>query len=381
MELPSDQQIFELIKKSGNILIVLPENLTADALASGLALRLFLQKLEKNVQLAASGQIAENLKFLPGSELLQSKLASGQSLVITLDTSVKRLEEISYQTGSHRAQIYLKSQDEPFTEQDLTFAQEKSKPDLIVALGTKSLAALGRLYETSTDVFFETPKINIDNQPDNDYFGTLNLIELTATSVAEILSELLQQYEQQLIDQDIATCLLAGIISSTKSFQHVQTTPRAFLKASELVSLGGRQQEIVKNIYQTKSLPLLKLWGRALARMKILGVQKTVYSILNFTDFEKAEAGEEQLLPTLKEFIDNISGYSVIALIAEPVKNSSRILAAIGRQLPAEKFLAEFAGARLLDVSLDHYQVIELIGEDSLDSLESQFIQAAQNLT
>ena len=118
--------------------------------------------------------------------------------------------------------------------------------DLIIALEAHSLEDLGGLYEHNADLFFETPKINIDNNPENEYFGAVNLVDVTATSVAEILTGLLQEYEAQLLDEDIATCLLTGIISKTQSFQDVQTTPRAFLKASELVSLGGRQQDYKK---------------------------------------------------------------------------------------------------------------------------------------
>ena len=167
----------------------------------------------------------------------------------------------------------------------MSFSAEKFPVDLIFVLGAKSLEDLGGLYEQNTDLFFETPKINIDNRAENEYFGQINLVDITVTSAAEILAELLQKYEEQLMDQDIATCLLLGIISSTRSFQHVQTTPKAFLKASELVALGARQQEIIKNIYKTKSLPLLKLWGRALARMKILEDEKIVYSILSSDGF------------------------------------------------------------------------------------------------
>ena len=146
---------------------------------------------------------------------------------------------------------------------------------------------LGSLNEHNADLFFETPKINVDNKAENEYFGAINLVDVTATSVAEILAGLLQEYEAQLLDEDILLpCLLTGIISKTQSFQHVQTTPRAFLKASELVALeGGRQQEIIKNIYKTKPLSLLKLWGRALARMKIQEDIKAIHSVPTGVDF------------------------------------------------------------------------------------------------
>jgi len=383
MELTIFEQIFDQVKKAGKVLVVLPQVLTADSLSSGLALRRFLLKQQKDVTLVSNGVIPENLKFLPEVESIKNEITAGKSLVVKLDTTVKKLEEISYETSDSSVQIFLKSKTEPFTPQDLSFNQEKFPIDLIVTLEAASLETLGKIYENNTDLFFETPKINIDNKATNEYFAAINLVDITATSVAEILTGLLQQYEQQLIDEDLATCLLAGIISKTQSFQHVQTTPKAFLKASELVALGGRQQEIVKNIYKTKSLPLLKLWGRALARMKTQEQAKTVYSLLNFTDFERSEATAEQLTLVLKEFLDNISGFNIVALITEPVKGLHSITAAVHEQVVAEKFLAVLGlGGFVSELSFGNYKIVEVSGlPDSLEVLETKFLESLNKIS
>ncbi len=377
MELDITQQVFEQIRKSNKILIVLPQNVLADGLATALGLRLFLNKLQKDVLVASAGLAPENLKFLPGAETVTSQISARKSLVVTVDTTVKKLEEISYQTADDKAQIYLKAKGEEFTPQDLSFSTEKFPVDLIFVLGARSLEDLGRLYEQNTDLFFETPKINVDNHPDNEYFGQLNLVDITVSSLAEILAGVLQKYEQQLVDQDIATCLLLGIISSTRSFQHVQTTPKAFLKASELVVLGARQQEIIRHIYKTKPLPLLKLWGRALARMKILEDEKIIYSVLTSVDFEKAAATASELLPVLAEFIDNISGHKIIAILAEPVQNSERLLFAVNEQISAEKFKESLgSGAQILNQDLGNYKIIEQNFENqSLENLEQRLLE------
>lgn len=380
MELTTTEQIFEQIKKSRKILVVLPMQLTPDSLASGLGLRLFLAKLQKEVVIASAGSVPEHLKFLPGANLLEKQIAVNKSFVITVDTSVKKLDEISYQNDPGKAQIYLKSQNQEFTPQDITFSADKFPLDLVIVLDAKSLEDLGQLYDQHTDLFFETPKINIDNKSGNEYFGAINLVDITATSVAEILAELLEKYEEQLLDEDIATCLLTGIIAKTQSFQHVQTTPKAFLKASALVSLGGRQQEIIKNIYKTKALSLLKLWGRALARMKILEEQKVIYSVLGAGDFEKAESSSEELLPALKEFLDNISGYKLIAILGEPQKNTVRLLIAVHEQLPSEKLVDSLGGdAKTLDVAFGNYKIVEqTFSQISLEEAERRFLAALE---
>ncbi len=377
MQSNTEQQILEQFKKAGKILIVLPENLNVDALSAGLALRLFLLKQQKEVSVASSGAVPLQLRFLPGAEMVQNRLAQGKSLVVSISTSVKKLEEISYEITPQAVQIYLKSQTDEFEEKDISFSKETAPLDLIIALGGKSLESFGKIFEQATDRFFETPKINIDCQAVNEYFGAINLVDITATSVSEILVELMQKYEEQLIDEDIATCLLSGIIEKTSSFQHVQTTPRAFLKASELVALGGRQQEVVKNIFKTKSLPLLKLWGRALARLKLIENLPVVYAPLSLMDFEKADAGSAEILPALKELVDNLGGNKIFALIFETQKNQIGLRMAVHEQVQTNKLLAAFPGVAQSVIAIGDLRLMEYsFAEQSLEEAERFFEQA-----
>ncbi len=378
MDLTTEQQIFEQIKKSSKILLFLPENVNADSLGSCLALRLFLNKLQKDVTVVSSATLPENLKFLPGVGEIKKSLALGKSLVVTVDASVKKLEEISYQIVGEKVHIYLKAQHQEFTAEDLSFTKEKFPADLIITIDCKSLDSLGKVYEQYADLFYETPKINIDNKPANEYYGTINLVDVTASSVAEILSELFQKYEQQLVDEDMATCLLTGIISKTNSFQHIQTTPHAFLKASELVALGGRQQEVIKNIFKTKSLPLLKLWGRALAKMKIQEDIKLIYSVLNSSDFEKSESTEAEVMPVLKEFLDNISGYNTVALITESDKGHYELTAAVHEQVSIDTLIQKLGGAaKVFNFNIGNYKLLQIMEAGaSAEFLENKFLEA-----
>ncbi len=344
MNLNVEQQIFEQFKKANKILIALPENLTADSLSSGLALMLFLKKLEKDVEIVSSGKLPEVLKFLPGTDKIKTNVESLESLVAVVDTTKKPLGEISYQIEEGKVKIFLKSKNSGYTPQDISFTADKFPVDAIVVLECKSFEDLGKLFENQTSLFYETPKINIDNQAANEYFGSINLVDLTATSVAEILSGLFEKYEQQLVDEPIATCLLTGIITKTHSFQHSQTTPRAFLHASQLVALGGRQQDIVKNIYKNKTLSLLKLLGRTLARLKILDDLSLVYSLLNHTDFEKIEGSNHDLLLALKELLENIPSYKVVAILGEDKPKSIRMMIAIHSQMDEAKLIKDLGG-------------------------------------
>lgn len=380
MELSITQQIFEQINKSHKILIALPERLNADNISGALGLGRFLERLEKDVEIVSSGRVPVELDFLVGIEKIKNSIPNTKSLVINVDTSIKELEEVSYQTTSKSVNIFLKSKKEHFSPEDITFSNDKPAFDIVFILESASLEDLGALFESGSDVFFEATKINIDNNPSNEYFGSINLVDINATSIAEILVGLFFAYETQLVDEDIATNLLTGLIAKTNSFQHVKTTPNAFLKASELISLGARQQEIIKFLYKTKTLSFLRLWGRTLARLKIDDKIMAAYSLLNLGDFGKAGASDTDLHLVLKELLDNISGYKIVGLLSEAMGGGIKLLVALHPQLDIEKIINIFGQTTHIEPSLiGPYKILEVFFPNTqLAEAETKFLEAVQ---
>jgi nanoRNase/pAp phosphatase (c-di-AMP/oligoRNAs hydrolase) len=119
--------------------------------------------------------------------------------------------------------------------------------------------------------------------------------------------------------------LLTGIIAETNSFQHVRTTPQTFLKASQLVSLGAKQQEIISNLYKTKSLGLLKLWGRVLARLKQDTNIALVYSVINQNDLEKSESSEEDVDGIIKEMVAQLGFAKIFMFFKANADNTTTV--------------------------------------------------------
>lgn len=311
------KQIFDSINKANRILIPLSFSPGGDSLSAALALHNFLKKLNKEPSLVCTGSIPERYGFLPGSAEVGDGLEQARSFVISVKTESAPLDEISYHLdeAGQTLNIFLSAKEGRYDPGDVSFRSDKFPYDLIVTLGVPSLDLLGDLYDKNTDLFFETPIINIDHHPNNEHFGEINLVDVTATSTAEVLMELLESFESGLIDSQIATDLLAGILIETNSFQHIKTTPKAFLKASNLISLGARQQEIIRHLYKTKSSGLLKLWGRALSRLKELPNSGVAYSIISSEDI--SESGSTDVERVFEELVSSLSDYKIVVLLAE----------------------------------------------------------------
>ncbi|MEK7167779.1 MAG: DHH family phosphoesterase [Patescibacteria group bacterium] len=317
MTLPLNQQILELVKKSRNILIAFKKDWTGDAVSGALALAEFLKRAGKDADIACHGfKPKSNLSFLPAS-LIQSQLKDLQKFIISLDTAKTPLGEFYYDQGDGKLNIYLMPKEGRFSHQDVSTATSDYKYDLIFTLNSPDLDSLEKIFEDHRDFFFSTPKINIDHSPANENYGDINLVNLTAASTSEIIFSLLKNWQKELINDDIATYLLTGIISATKNFKISNLNPLTLASAGELVALGGRREQIVQNLYQTKFVSTLKLWGRILARLNNDLDDKLVWSSLSRQDFLETATDPGEILDVVDELIVSMPKIQAIVLLYE----------------------------------------------------------------
>lgn len=317
MGLSINQQIFELIKNSQKILITFKKNYSGDALSSALAIFLLLQKMNKQADIVCPDfVIAQNYAFLPEINKTKSDLSGLKKFIISLDMAENKIKDFSYDVKENKLNIYL-TPEKLLDEKNIAFKSGKYKYDLIITLDTDSLESLGEIYEKHSDFFYSTPIINIDHNPENEQYGQINLIELTKTSAAEIIFDLIENYDTNLLDAEIATCLLTGMISKTKSFRSDSVTPRALNIASQLILNGAERDIIIQNLYRTKSINTLKLWGKVLARLKNDSQYKLAWSYLQQKDFIELNMQNPNLSEVIDELITTAPEAEIMILFYE----------------------------------------------------------------
>jgi len=297
------QQAAELINKSQNILIVLPQSFSADSLGAGLALTLLIKDLGKKVDLIAQEPITDKLTFLPGLENVKNELSFSRDFIISIDTTQKKIKQLRYETKDSILKIYLGGPDK-LEEKDIKLEPGPFLNDLIIVISAPDLDSLGELYEKSAELFFEKPILNIDHHAGNEYFGEVNLVESTASSCSEIAVDFLNAFFPNQISANIATCLLAGIIEETHSFQKISTTPQTFNLASLLINRGAEKETIVQALYKTKPLHYLKLWGQLLSRLVYDEDNKIAWVEILPDDLTKTNSENNDLLAISEEIHD-----------------------------------------------------------------------------
>lgn len=322
MALTINQQIFENIKNSQKILITFKKDWSGDALSGALAIFLLLKKMNKQAEIVCQDfSEPKNFSFLPQLNQIKPNLSGLKNFVISLDLTKGKVKNFSYDVKDNQLNIYLTPESGNLEEKNISFKSGNYKYDLIITLDSDSLESLGALYDQNTDFFFNTPIINIDHSPENEQYGQINLVELAKTSTAEIIFDLIEQYDINLLDQEIATCLLAGMISKTKSFKTSNVTPRALNIASQLILNGAERDLIIQHLYRTKSINTLKLWGKVLARIKNDPNYKMVWSYLTQKDFIELSLQNPNLSEVIEELIISSPEAEIIILFFENEKN------------------------------------------------------------
>lgn len=305
MALEPQEQFKKFLEESKEVLILIPENPSADAVGASWALYFFLEKKGKLPNIAFSNHLSTKFGFLPKPGRILSEVSGARDFVLSFDVSRNKISNLRYEEKDDKFNIYLTPQRGSIDPRDFSFILAKFKYDLVIVIDCPDLERLGKIYSSNTDLFFEIPVVNIDHRSDNDNFGQINLLDVTASSCSEIVGKSLEAVDPGSIDKNIATCLLAGIIGATESFQKKNTTPRSMLFAATLMDKGADQQEIIRWLYKTQPLHILKLWGRTMAKLNWESEIKLIWSQITLDDFVQSRSAAEDIPSILDKLQEN----------------------------------------------------------------------------
>lgn len=326
----------QAILANQRLLIVPHANVDPDGLSSALACYQLFTALGKDVTVICPDTKPEALEFLPGFENLTQEVTGTKQFVITVNLQDGiEVDKLRYTVEDNKVNIIVVPTQGVIEKQHVSFGEGEAPFDLIVAVDTADMALFGSVYTEHVDLFNTVPILNVDHHISNTNYGQLQLLDSTAASATEVLYSWFTQVPdwKQHINADMATLLLTGLITDTRSFQNPNTTPHSLEIAAELLQIGARQQEIIQNVYKTKPLSTLKIWGRALNRIQIDPSAGIVWSSVNKEDLAEMGATSKETHGILDELISTIPDADVHVLFTEledgGLKASARSSAAV----------------------------------------------------
>lgn len=339
MALPEIQQAVSLIHRASRLLLVIPAKPSFDAFSSMAALYLALLgvKDEKSLDAVSPSHVPVNLQFLPGSSQVVMVPQEQPDVILDIAGPTKTLA-IREEPLPGGLRLHITFPPEVKLTKDQLETLVRALPyDAAIVLGAADLEELGEIFTQHTDFFYNTPIINIDHRARNEHFGTINLVDITASSVAEATSNLIRTLQKNGLTSDIATCLYAGIVAATDSFQKPSTTPQAFQLAADFMQAGADKEAVIQHIVKTKPLSLLKLLGRTFARLRYEEGGGLYWSLLRPLDFSESGASSDIIPDVMRELTSNIAGFNAAFLLDERQSGQYSIYLLLGKGLTSRR--------------------------------------------
>ena len=329
MSLSLAQQFEELLQKASHPLIILPPYASLDGASAAIALGLFFEKTGRKVTLAADTLLhdIEPLSFLTLPTTLRESISGARDFVLAFNTEYNDIVDIKTERLAKEFRIHLTPEKGSIDPRDFSFIPAQFIFDLAIVLGSPDKEHLGKIYEENPDIFYEMPVINIDTQTANELYGQLNIIDVKASSLSEIVADLFIAPKNSTLPEIMALPLLTGIIAATDSFQKKTTTPKSLQLASVLMQMGTDQQAIIRSLYKTQPLHLIKLWGKAMSQLKSSQKFDLVWTVVTTEDIVHSRADRKDLPLILEKIKANSSQAKLFALLSP--KNSGQIEALI----------------------------------------------------
>jgi phosphoesterase RecJ-like protein len=139
-------------------------------------------------------------------------------------------------------------------------------------------------------VTLKGPKLVLDHHLTQESWADIKLVDTRAAAAAEIVAELLTQWDIQ-FDKAIATALYLGIVADTGWFQHSNTRPETMRLAARLMEAGVDTDAIYQHLYQNERAERLALQTRAMQSLELLAEGRLAVMRLTRSDFAASGAG------------------------------------------------------------------------------------------
>ncbi|UCG27167.1 MAG: bifunctional oligoribonuclease/PAP phosphatase NrnA [Bacteroidales bacterium] len=245
----SKKSIIEIKKHlSGNpnVLLLTHINPDGDAIGSLLGLYHFLKLRNFHVTAITPNDFPEFLRWLPGSREIICFVRKKKTVRVLIEKA------------------------------DIIFNLDFNDPD--------RLGEMGKMVEKA-----KAYRILIDHHPDAKHFADIEITDITVSSTAELLYQILNEIENKpFLTREIAECLYTGIMTDTGCFSFNSSGSATYRVIAGLLDAKIDKDRIFDLVYNNFSEDRMRLLGFALKeKMTVLPEYGTAYISLTLDEIKK----------------------------------------------------------------------------------------------
>jgi hypothetical protein len=246
------QSIVDRIKQANNILVTVSANPSVDQLAACLGLTIALNEVGKHATAVFSGQIPSTIEFLKPEKTIEKNTDSLRDFIIALDKS--KADKLRYKVEDKVVKIFITPYRTSISDKDLEFSQGDFNVEVVVCLGVRDQKDLDQAITSHGRILHDATVIGINTVP-GPAIGTLSWVNDRASSLSEMVASVADEFGKKVLDNQIATALLTGIVAETERFSNPKTSPATMSISAQLMAAGANQQLVASELQAPPAAP------------------------------------------------------------------------------------------------------------------------------
>jgi len=256
------QQIVEKIKSNSNILVTVSNSPSVDELSAALGMTLLLNKMNKHATAVFSGAIPPAIAFLDPQKTFENTVDSLRDFIIALDK--EKADHLRYKVDGDVVKIFITPYRTTISSDDLDFSQGDYNVELVLGLGVKDKNDLDSALSAHGRILHDAVVATVSAGTLKSELGSIDWREENASSLSEMLVSLSESFKDDkgLLDEQIATAFLTGIVAATDRFSNDRTSSKVMTIAAQLMSAGANQQLIASKLEEANEIGVGAAAGR-----------------------------------------------------------------------------------------------------------------------
>jgi len=191
-------------------------------------------------------------------------------------------------------------------------AEQLEPPDVFIALDCPNLSRLGEAERLARGA---AALVVIDHHPDNELFGTANVVDKGAAATGQLVWTFAQQLPVA-PSTDVALCCYVGLITDTGRFSYDNTSAAALRDAASMIDAGANPAEAARLTYQNRSAASLSIEACAMSRLTLANNGHVAYSWVTDEDFANLGVLPEEA-ESLPDAVRALGGIEVALLLRQ----------------------------------------------------------------
>jgi len=258
-DLKIKQQVIEQIKSVNNILVTVSRDPSVDDLTALIGLTALLNKLGKHATAIFSGAIPAAINFLDPEKVIENTADSLRDFIIALDK--EKADHLRYKIEGDMVKIFITPYRTTISSSDLEFSQGDLNVELVLALGVENKEHLDAVLATQSDLIHDVTIVTISDGTRKSELGNIDWNDKNASCLSEMVVTISDAFktDKPILDKQIATALLTGIVAATNRFSNIRTTSRVMTIAAQLMAAGADQQLIAAKLDEAHEIQSLAI--------------------------------------------------------------------------------------------------------------------------